>query len=135
MIFDFSLTDIEDKDGVIRTLRGCPLDKLDELEEKVIKLWSLMASYPDLSVMVLYRCHSEIHKLTNECLELCGLSPACLSIEMIIQLLHHYNTEEGAHKGLLIEQNLPHLAKIKTPLEIIQEGLAALEKLELEEDA
>ena len=126
-LIDWELTEIKDKDGVPRLLRGCPITQLPELEEKVLLLWALLAQYPDLDILTLYRCHAQIQALTDDCLNLCSISPGWLTPEMMVQLLHHYEDEEGTHKGLLIEQNLPHLAQ---PLMIqIQAALAELEQI------
>lgn len=125
----------EDKNGIIRPLRGCPINRLMELEETVKAVWNKVAEYPDVSVVNIIHNSEEIRNLHIKALELCNLNPDWFDVDMITQLLYNYRTESGIeHYGLLIENNLPHLCVVTPEMaeynEELEKTYTALKDLE-----
>lgn len=115
---------IQDKNGILRSLRGCPIFNLGELETIVKQLWEALAEYPDVAIIDIVHNSEEIRNLHTRALHLCGIESEWLDVDMVVQLLHQYSTEAGVqHYGLLIEQNLSHLCILSADSQLLNEEL------------
>lgn len=98
-----SLTKFEDVNGNQREIIGCPLPKLPELQQAHRELLSAIAEVGEEQNLADLYSQIRIRALCDRCLSLCGVNPAWLDGNMTIQLLHHYQAEDGLHRGLLAE--------------------------------
>lgn len=134
-LIDWGLLNIEDKNGIVRPLKGCALSQLEELETTVKTIWSSIAEHPEVPIVSIIHTSESIRNLHIKALQLCNINPDWIDVDMMTQLLYNYRSEAGVeHYGLLIEKNLPHLCVITPEMEQFNNELektwAALKEVE-----
>ena len=109
---EFDALAFTDITGTVRILHGCPLTKLEEFAAVRSLLWREIASASlgdsgNITVQQLYHSNSFFAQMCLRALELCGVSPDWVDLNMAAQLLFPFTWEGKSTEGLLVQLNFP----------------------------
>ena len=107
-IEEFDALAFTDVTGTVRILHGCPLTKLEEFAAVRSLLWrEIRLCSGDITVQKLYHSNSFFAQMCLRALELCGVSPDWVDLNMAAQLLFPFTWEGKSTEGLLVQLNFP----------------------------
>lgn len=108
---EFDALAFSDINGIVRVIHGCPLTKLEEFAAVRSLLWreiyEASSQGDDITVQELYHANSFFAQMCLRGLELCGVSPDWVDLNMMAQLLFPFKWEGKATEGLLVQLNFP----------------------------
>lgn len=107
---EFDSLAFTDINGTVRILHGCPLTKLEEFAAIRALLWREIESESDsleVTVQTLYHSNSFFAQMCLRALELCGVSPDWVDLNMMAQMLFPFTWQGKTTEGLLVQLNFP----------------------------
>lgn len=103
-----------DLSGNVRMIRGCSLTKLRELSNLISILWreanKEIAKEKSISFQEIFLKNTFFQQICLQCLNLCGVSPDWIDINMLVQLLFPFEFNGQLADGLLLQINFPKSA-------------------------
>ena len=111
-IEEFDTLAFTDVQGKLRVIHGCPLTKLEEFAAVRSLLWREVKKETDqgntdITVQSLFHSNSFFAQMCLRALELCGISPDWVDLNMMAQLLFPFTWEGRTTEGLLVQLNFP----------------------------
>ncbi len=105
---EFDCFEFQDLQGNFRVARGCPLTKRQELAARLGQIHErLQQSLEGETLAEAYDRDEYLRHLFHKALNLCGISPNWLDINMMSQFLLSYEESGEVREGLLIQINFP----------------------------
>lgn len=95
--------------GRYRHIAGCPLKQRQELAGLLIAIAEQLDQSKMTTIAELYDGDFTFKALADRAIEVCGIDPAWLSIDMLAQFLFPYKDGEEIKRPLLEELNFPQV--------------------------